>query len=134
MEYLYGIFVCICMVRGYQGAMPHFFEGLALSDLIWVHQYILFKRNMHFQMSTNMSLLATVCGQYLARPLNWNICICYVHGVFFTKFQSQHIEPFRTAVFGSYVGLLSRDYVYLDVVLDKHEVCPWIVSPKWWIQ
>ena len=34
--YLYGIFVCICMVRGFQGADTNFFEGLALSDVILV--------------------------------------------------------------------------------------------------
>ena len=40
-KYLYGIFVCICMVRGYQRAHTKCFEGLVLRDLIKVLQYIL---------------------------------------------------------------------------------------------
>ena len=35
-SYLKGIFVCICMARGYQGAHAKFFERLVLSDVILV--------------------------------------------------------------------------------------------------
>ena len=58
------------MVGGYQGGKTNFFEGLVLCDLIWVEQYLLLKEIIHFQMSTNSSLVATILGGYIARPHN----------------------------------------------------------------
>ena len=36
----------------------------------------------HFQISPNMSLVATVCGQYLTRPLHINITPVFIWGTF----------------------------------------------------
>ena len=40
LAYLYGMFVCICMARGYKRANTKFNNGLVLSDLLYLQQYI----------------------------------------------------------------------------------------------
>ena len=67
--YFYGIFVDNCMVGAYQGAHTKFY-GLVLSVVTSYMGLIigLFKEIQHFKMSKNRSLLATIWGQYLARP------------------------------------------------------------------
>ena len=67
---MYGIFVCIYKVRGYQGAHTHFFEGLLLRGLIGSNKISFKKEIRHFKISTNRSLAATIWGHYLARPHN----------------------------------------------------------------